>query len=137
MIFLVAYISGELMLIRKHRDVAHTLERAFEREDLAIRDSEPFLDPYWRRETNRSLFSSGLVKVISRSDDAAHPTMLRRLAFLFLVANASALLPAAPSTKLLTRRAAIGLLPTFAVVQQASASSKRETFAQSKGCATP
>ena len=30
-------------LIRKHRDVAHTLERAFEREDLAIRDSEPLL----------------------------------------------------------------------------------------------
>ena len=29
------------MLIRKHRPVAHTLERAFEREDLAIRDSEP------------------------------------------------------------------------------------------------
>ena len=29
-----------VMLIRKHR-VAHTLERAFEREDLAIRDSEP------------------------------------------------------------------------------------------------
>ena len=31
------------MLIRKHRDVAHTLERAIEREDLAIRDSEPLL----------------------------------------------------------------------------------------------
>ena len=31
------------MLIRKHRDVAHTLERAFEREDLAIRDAEPLL----------------------------------------------------------------------------------------------
>ena len=30
-----------VMLIRKHRVVAHTLERAFEREDLAIRDSEP------------------------------------------------------------------------------------------------
>ena len=30
-----------VMLIRKHRAVAHTLERAFEREDLAIRDSEP------------------------------------------------------------------------------------------------
>ena len=30
-----------VMLIRKHRVVAHTLERAFEREDLAIRD--PFL----------------------------------------------------------------------------------------------
>ena len=28
-------------LIRKHRDAAHTLERAIEREDLAIRDSEP------------------------------------------------------------------------------------------------
>ena len=32
-----------VMLIRKHRVVAHTLERAFEREDLAIRDSEPLL----------------------------------------------------------------------------------------------
>ena len=32
-----------VMLIRKHRDVAHTLERAFEREDLAIRDAEPLL----------------------------------------------------------------------------------------------
>ena len=31
------------MLIRKHRVVAHTLERAFEREDLAIRDAEPLL----------------------------------------------------------------------------------------------
>ena len=30
-----------VMLIRKHRVVAHTLERAFEREDLAIRDAEP------------------------------------------------------------------------------------------------
>ena len=30
-------------LIRKHRVVAHTLERAFEREDLAIRDAEPLL----------------------------------------------------------------------------------------------
>ena len=28
------------MLIRKHRDSAHTLDRAFEREDLAIRDAE-------------------------------------------------------------------------------------------------
>ena len=32
-----------VMLIRKHRVVAHTLERAFEREDLAIRDAEPLL----------------------------------------------------------------------------------------------
>ena len=32
-----------VMLIRKHRDTAHTLERAIEREDLAIRDSEPLL----------------------------------------------------------------------------------------------
>ena len=32
-----------VMLIRKHRDAAHTLERAIEREDLEIRDSEPLL----------------------------------------------------------------------------------------------
>ena len=32
-----------VILIRKHRLVAHTLERAIEREDLAIRDSEPLL----------------------------------------------------------------------------------------------
>ena len=32
-----------VMLTRKHRDVAHKLERAFEREDLAIRDAEPLL----------------------------------------------------------------------------------------------
>ena len=31
------------MLIRKHRDAAHTLERAIEREDLAKRDSETLL----------------------------------------------------------------------------------------------
>ena len=31
------------MLIRTHRDAAHTPERAREREDLAIRDAEPLL----------------------------------------------------------------------------------------------
>ena len=32
-----------VMLIRRHRSTAHTLERAIEREDLAIRDAEPLL----------------------------------------------------------------------------------------------
>ena len=59
-----------VMLIRKHRGVAHTLERAFEREDLAI-----FFDLLFLRPCAR-LRVCGVLVVLGVSCGSEHGTSL-------------------------------------------------------------